>query len=118
MTNYQEYPFFHKFRETFLPTGFSNVDSDHPLLVDLERMMERNNQYFFVEDLLQGKILFTSKRSLDMIGVDPQELNPYHTIDATHPDEVHRITKAWAKMIGMANDLSLLMAIVHYCQPM
>jgi len=40
-----------------------------------------------------------------MICIDPKELNPYHNIEATHPDEVHRNTKGWAKIICMANDL-------------
>jgi DNA-binding CsgD family transcriptional regulator len=42
---------------------------------------------------------------MNMIGVDPEELNPYHNIEATHPDEVYRNTKGWAKLIGMANDI-------------
>ena len=105
MTNYQEYNIFEEFIETFSPTGFNKVESNHPLMIDLERMTERNNQYFFVADLFQGKILFTSKRSFDMIGIDPKDLNPYHNIEATHPDEVHRNTKGWAKLICKANDL-------------
>lgn len=105
MTNYQYYSLFNNFIETFLPNGFNKVDSNHPLMMDLEQMTERNDQYFFVGDLLQGKILFTSNRSMDMIGVDPEELNPYHSIEATHPDEVYRNTRGWAKLIYMANDL-------------
>jgi DNA-binding CsgD family transcriptional regulator len=105
MANYQEYSVFNEFIETFLPTGFNKVESNHPLMIDLELMMERNNQYFFVADLFQGKILFTSNRSMNIIGVDSKELNPYHNIEAAHPDEVHRITKGWAKLICMANDL-------------
>lgn len=105
MSNYQEYNLFNEFIETFLPSGFNKVDLSHPLMIDLEQMMEKNNQYFFVGDLLQAKILFTSKRSLNMIGVDPEELNPYHNIEAAHPDEVYRNTKGWSKLICMANEL-------------
>jgi len=105
MVNYQDYNLFNNFIETFIPTGFNSVESNHPLMIDLELMMERNNQYFFVGDLLQGNIIFTSKGSINMIGVDPEELNPYHNIKATHPDEVHRNVKGWAKLICLANDL-------------
>jgi DNA-binding CsgD family transcriptional regulator len=105
MSNYQDYSVFDEFIETFLPTGFNNVESSHPLMIDLEQMTELNNQYFFVGDLLLGKILFTSKRSIDIIGVDAKEMNPYHNIEATHPDEVHRNTKGWAKLICKANNL-------------
>jgi DNA-binding CsgD family transcriptional regulator len=74
-------------------------------MIDLEQMMEKSNQYFFVADLFQGKIIFTSKRSMKMIGVDPEDLNPYHIIEATQAEDMHRNTKAWAKLICMANDL-------------
>lgn len=105
MINYQRYTYFHQFIENFLPNGFNEVDPNHPLMIDLEQMMEKNNQYFFVAELLKGKILFTSKRSLDMIGIDSKELNPYHNIEAAHPDDIHRNTKGWAKLIGLANNL-------------
>lgn len=105
MTDNQYYRLFHKFIDDFLPMGFIGIDPNDPLLFDLEQSTKIHNQYFFVGDLLQGKILFTSKRSMDMIGVDPKELNPYHNIEAAHPDEVHRNTKGWAKLIYIANDL-------------
>ncbi len=105
MKDNQDYSLFHNFIDDFLPIGFNGIDPNDPLLVEIEKSTEMNNQYFFVADLLQGKILFTSKRSIDMIGVDPKELNPYHNIEATHPDEVHRNTKGWAKLIYMANNL-------------
>ena len=105
MKDNQNYRLFHRFIDDFLPIGFNGINSDNPLLYDIEKSTEMNNQYFFVGDLLQGKILFTSKRSIDMIGVDPKELNPYHNIEATHPNDLHRITKGWAKLIYMADDL-------------
>ena len=105
MTSNQDYSLFHKFIDDFLPMGFNGIDPNDPLLFDVEQSTETNNQYFFVADLLKGKILFTSKRSMDMIGVDPKELNPYHNIEAAHPDEVHRNTKGWAKLICIADDL-------------
>jgi len=77
---------------------------DDPLIVEMEKMMQKNNQYFFIGDVLQSKIIFTSKRSIDLIGVESTELNPSHGIKACHPDEVYRNTKGWAKLICMAND--------------
>lgn len=105
MTSNQDYSLFHKFIDDFLPMGFNGIDSNNPLLFDVEQSTEINDQYFFVGDLLKGKILFTSKRSMDMIGVDPKELNPYHNIEVAHPDEVHRNIKGWAKLICIANNL-------------
>jgi hypothetical protein len=105
MTSNQDYRLFHKFIETFSPNGFNEIDTNHLLMLELEKMTEINNQFFFVADLLQGKILFSSKRSLDTIGIESKELTPYNMIDATHPDDVPRITKGWAKLLYIANDL-------------
>ena len=105
MDTNQDYTLFYKFIETYLPNGFNGIDSNDPLMVEMEHRMEKNNQFFFIGDVLQGKIIFTSKRSMDMIGVPSSELNPYHTIEACHPDEVYRNTKGWGTLINLANEL-------------
>lgn len=105
MTSNQNYDLFYEFINTYSPMGFNNIDNNGPLMLKMEEMMEKNNQYFFIADVLQGKILFTSKRSIDLIGVESSKLNPYHAIEATHPDEVHRNTNGWAKLICLANKL-------------
>ncbi len=105
MNNSQDYSLFHKFIETYLPDSFKEINTNDPLMVEMEQMMERNNQYFFIGDVLESKIIYTSKRSIDIIGVESTELNPYHAIEACHPDEVYRNTKGWAKLICIANDL-------------
>jgi hypothetical protein len=105
MDKKQDYTLFHKFIETYSPNGFIGIDSEDPLMVEMEKMMEKNNQYFFIGDVFKSKILFTSRRSIDIIGIDPAELTPYHGVEASHPDEVYRNTKGWAKLICMANDI-------------
>ena len=105
MTSNQNYDLFSEFINTYSPMGFNNIDNNGPLMLKMEEMMEKNNQYFFIGDILQGKILFTSKRSMHLIGIEPAELNPYHGIEATHPDEVYRNTNGWAKLICLANKL-------------
>lgn len=105
MDNYQDYTLFHKFIETYLPNGFNGINADDPMMLALEQMMEKNNQYFFIGDVLQSKILYTSKRSINIIGIEPAEITPYHGVKACHPDEVYRNTNGWAKLICMANDI-------------
>lgn len=105
MNNSQDYSLFHKFIETYSTNGFNGINNNDPLMIEMEQMMERNNQYFFIGDVLQGKVLFTSKKSIDIIGVNPDELTPYHGVEATHPNEVYRNTNGWAKLIGLANHI-------------
>jgi DNA-binding CsgD family transcriptional regulator len=105
MNSNQKYDLFTEFIKTYSPMGFNNIDTNASLMRKMEDTMERNNQYFFIADILQGKIIFTSKRSIDLIGVESSELNPYHAIQVAHPDEVHRNTNGWAKLICSANKL-------------
>lgn len=104
-SNFRDYRLFHKFIDAYTPTDFLGIDRNDPLIVDLEEMTKANNQFFFIADLLQGRIIFTSNQSRQLIGVDPEELTPYHNIEAIHPDEVYRNTSGWAKLLTMANDL-------------
>jgi DNA-binding CsgD family transcriptional regulator len=99
------YDLFFRFIKAYASVGYLGIDRNDPLMIELEELMEINNQYFFVGDLFQGKILFTSKRSTEMIGIDPSDLNPYHNIEAAHPDEVYRNTNGWAKIMNLATDL-------------
>jgi hypothetical protein len=105
MTESQDYKLFFKFIETFSPQGFKGIDSEHPLLLELEEMTEANNQFFHVADLIQAKIIWSSKRSTPMIGVTPDELNAYHFMEATHPDDLQKHTLGRSKMFNVANDL-------------
>jgi DNA-binding CsgD family transcriptional regulator len=101
----QDYTLFYKFIETYGPVAFKGITNNDPLMVEMEEMMEKNNQYFFIGDLLQGNIIYTSKRSMDILGVEPAELTPYHAIEACHPDEKYKNTNGWAKIISMANKI-------------
>ena len=100
-----DYKLFLKFIEKFTPLGFKGIDPNDPLLLELEQMTELNNQFFHVADLIQAKIIWASKRSTPMIGVTPDELNAYHFIEATHPDDLQKHTLGRSKMFNVANDL-------------
>jgi DNA-binding CsgD family transcriptional regulator len=99
------YSLFLRFIETFSPVGFKDIDPDDLLLSQLEEMMKCNNQFFFVADLIQMKILITSKRSVDMIGINPLDITPYHFFEATHPNDLQRHNLGRSKLFALAQDL-------------
>ncbi len=105
MTDSQDYNLFYKFIETFSRDGFKGMDPLHPLMVDLDRMMEENNQFFYVGDILQMRFHYVDKRSLNIMGIDAEELSPYHFFEATHPDDMPRHTLGRAKLFKLAHDL-------------
>lgn len=105
VSDLQDYSLFMKFLEAYTPVGFKGIDPADPLIVELEQMMERNDQFIYIADIIQMRVLYTSKRSMDMVGVEPEKMTPYYFMDATHPDDIHRLSVGRARLIKKAQDL-------------
>jgi len=104
-TDSPDYSLFFRFIETFGPSGFKRIDPDHPLIAELEDMMEANDQFFLIVDVIKMNYLYVSKRSTEMIGIAPQDLNPYHLAEATHPNDLKRLSLAKAKSMKIGHSL-------------
>jgi hypothetical protein len=89
--NPYNYSIYFDFIESYLPSGFLNINPDDPIMQRLERMMEENDQFLTVSDLGQIKFLFASEGIRRMIGVEPGELNPGHFVEVSHPDDLNRL---------------------------
>jgi len=85
-----DYNIFFKLLEKYGPSGFAGIDPNDPLMIEAEEIMDKNDQFFYFGDLILFHILYTSKRSLNMLGVEPAELSPLRFYEATHPDEMER----------------------------
>ena len=59
-----QYNLFFDFKEAYSPTGFTGIDRDDPLILSLEEMMNENNQYLAVFDMLHMKTLFVEPGKL------------------------------------------------------
>jgi hypothetical protein len=99
------YNLFKEFIDTYFPLGFKGIDRDSALLKQLEAVTEANNQFFHVANLIQAKITWASKRCEPMMGIKPEELDAYHFMEATHPDDIYKHTLGRSKMFNLANDL-------------
>jgi hypothetical protein len=66
--HFKDYSLFLKFLETYTPVGFQGIERNDPLMIEIEELMEENNQFFYIADIIQMKVLFTSMRSTQMIG--------------------------------------------------
>ena len=105
MTDNQDYSLFLKFLDSFLPVGYEGIDRNDPLLQQLEILMEDNNQFFYIADIIRLKVIFTSKRSIQMIGIEPEEVTPYHFMESAHPDDIQRLNRGRSKIISLAQSL-------------
>lgn len=101
----QDYSLFFKFIETYAPTGFLNIKDSDPIMLDLEHQLALNNQFFYIGDVLNFKILFTSKRSEQMIGVPSSDLVPASFISIIDPEEIPRLFKSRIKIIQIGQEL-------------
>ena len=74
-------------------------------MLELEEMMELHNQFFYIADVMQMEVLFTSKRSTRMIGIDPEELTFYQFMELTHPDELYRLSLGRPLIVKLGQEL-------------
>ena len=104
-SNLKSYQLFFKFLEVYAPTGFKEINRNDPLIQELELLTEMNNQFFFIGDMIQMQILFCSKGSIRMVGIDPNNVNPYEMNEATPPEDMERLGLAIANRMKMANTI-------------
>lgn len=101
----QHYNLFLKFIETYMPGGFKRINSDDQLILKMEEMMVKNDQFFYIADAIHMNLLYASKRSMDMIGVEPVDLSFYHFMELTHQDDLQRLSLGRTKLIKKAQDI-------------
>jgi DNA-binding CsgD family transcriptional regulator len=104
-TNYQNYGLYFRFINTYLPAGFQEINRQDPLLLELEEMTENNRQFFYVADLIRLQILFTSKRSTQMMGTEPDKFTPDRTLEVRHPDDKEKHLILRGKLFKAAHEL-------------
>ena len=101
-----DYHLFFKFIETYSPIGFRGIDPLDPLMVQLEALTEKNSQFFYIADIIQLQVLFTSKLSKILLGVEPKDINPHFFMQATHQDDLTRLNLGRSIVISKAQTYS------------
>ena len=99
------YSLFFDFIESYLPSGFLNINPDDPIIQKLEDVMEDNDQFFSMADLGKMQFIYNSKRSEQMMGVAPAEFHPGYFQDAAHPDDFERFGLARSLVYRIERDI-------------
>lgn len=89
--NCYDYSIYFDFIESYLQSGFLNINPEDPIMLKLNALMNENEQFITMADLSQIKFLFVSDGIRKMIGVEPGELNPGHFVEVTHPEDLNRL---------------------------
>jgi DNA-binding CsgD family transcriptional regulator len=90
MARAYSYSIFFDFIESYLPSGFLNINASDPIIQQLNQEMEENDQFITVADLARIKFLYASEGIRRMIGVEPSQLDPSHFVEVTHPEDLSR----------------------------
>ena len=99
------YSIFFDFIESYLPSGFMGINPNDPIMQRLEEVMEENDQFFSASDLSLAQYLFTSKRSMQILGIAPEEVDPGFFMNTIHPDDLHRLVLGREKMFKVAEGI-------------
>jgi DNA-binding CsgD family transcriptional regulator len=100
-----DYSRFLKFLETYASSGFNGINRNDPFIIELEEFTEQNNQFFIAGDVISMNFPFSSRRSLEMIGVEPSEISLYHLFQATHPIDMARHSRIRAQLLKIVQEL-------------
>lgn len=100
------YSIFFDFIESYLPSGFEDINTEDPIVQKLEKVMEENNQFFSVSDLNQVTYLFNSKRCKEIVGVEPDKLDAGYFMKTVHPDDLQRLVLGRTKMYKVAQEIN------------
>ena len=100
-----QYKLFFKFKKAYSLAGFKCIDRGDSLILTLEEMMDENNQYLSVFDMLNMKTLFVSQGIIKILGVKPEDLTSYHFKEATHPDDLKRQELGLLQLFKITHEL-------------
>jgi DNA-binding CsgD family transcriptional regulator len=103
--NHSHYKLFFRIIEKYGPQGFAGIDPNDPLILEAEEMMEKNDQFFYFGDLILFQILYASKRSMDMMGINPSALSGAHFITSVHPDDMDRNILGRSVLLKLGHEL-------------
>jgi len=99
------YNIYFDFIETYLPQGFLNLNPSDPVIQKMDSLMELNDQMLIVMDLTKMEIIYTSKQSFKMLGIEPEKNNPLEMMSRSHECDLHRFGLGRSKLISMDKDL-------------
>ena len=100
-----DYTIYKSFIDTYHPQRFEHISRLDPFMISMEETLRNNNQFFYIADLLNIKIIFTSWGSQKIIGISPEQVDPSTFFPRAHPDDQERLNRAQTKLYKMGQGL-------------
>ncbi|MHC1777951.1 MAG: response regulator transcription factor [Lentimicrobium sp.] len=105
MDTVPDYKLYLKLFETYLPSGFQNINPLDPMVAEVDKMLKANKQFLFIGDVIQLKYLYVSKNSMDILGIEPEKVNPRFMLSTTHDDDFKRHILSRLRLIKIGQEL-------------
>jgi DNA-binding CsgD family transcriptional regulator len=105
LKNTTYYDLFFRIIEKYGPAGFAAIDDNDPLMIELNEIMDKNHQFFYIGDLILYKILYTSKQCKEMLGIMPADLSPVTFFQLQDPAERERDNLCRRMLIKISHEL-------------
>lgn len=99
------YNIYFDFIEAYLPNNFRNINPTDPIIEKLDNLMEFHDQMLLVMDITNAEIIYTSKQSVEMLGIESEKNDPFEMMERVHKDDIHRFGLGRAKLLEMDSEL-------------
>jgi DNA-binding CsgD family transcriptional regulator len=110
----EDYTIFDDFIAAHLPGGFIDINHKSPEVTIFEEKLAETGQFIYIADLIQLKMLYSSKKCREFFGVDSHIVEPDLYYTRTHPDDLDRHSLGRAKLLRTGYDLYNLQKGTRY----
>jgi DNA-binding CsgD family transcriptional regulator len=100
-----DYGYYLDFMNLYLEGGFTETHPLGPALRDADRFATEHRQFFYVADIIRLKYYYVHPNSRQILGVNPEEVDPAVMLSLTHPDDLKRHQYTRTHLIKMGNDI-------------
>jgi hypothetical protein len=99
------YCLFFDFIEKYLPDGFQSIDTGSSYMLDLESSVSASNQFFFIADQIQLKVLYASKNCKAFLGIESTDIEPASFLKSIHPGDLNRLLLVRTKIFQIGGEI-------------
>jgi DNA-binding CsgD family transcriptional regulator len=103
--NNSYYKLFINIIEKYSVVGFDALEENDPVMIELDEIMKKNDQFFYIGDLILFNILYTSPQSIDVLGIAPENLTSISFYNQIHPSEIERHNLGRTMLMKIAHNL-------------
>jgi DNA-binding CsgD family transcriptional regulator len=100
-----DYSIFFEFIKNYSGNGFTRINNSDHFMVRLNRLLNKRQQFFYIADLIDFKLIYCSPQVFDIFGIAPEKFDLSFIFRNTHPLEIRKRSRVRAKVIETGQEL-------------